>query len=142
MNTHEDLDIEVCLEVLQDVILDQGTVVYRNEWDSGGPGAGADAEVIFFFQHLYWPHSSTAGFSGPFERLEDAVTEDFAAVTDATTKIECWDLPIKKVASLLWVQSAPEGDFTINGTSWRVSKDKLVRVRRSQKSRRARRVSR
>lgn len=45
-----DLDQDACIEVLTELIQEDGEKVYRLFWDSGGPGAGADHESIYKFR--------------------------------------------------------------------------------------------
>lgn len=58
---------------LSNVLLKRGTRVLHLYWDSGGPGAGADCEDIYKFQDVYWVRSSSGGFSGPYDSLDEAM---------------------------------------------------------------------
>jgi len=113
-------DEEVCLEILSELIAEQGTTVFRLRWDSGGPGAGAGEECVDVFRGLYWPCSSNEGYYGPFETLEEAINQDCGCVTGATRYIECAELTAAQLIPLLHVAGAPEHPFKINGELWMV----------------------
>lgn len=63
------MDAEVAIDILKEIIIDEGKVVFEAFWDSGGPGAGADSEYVFKYRYLYWPGSSVYGVYGPFNSL-------------------------------------------------------------------------
>jgi hypothetical protein len=122
-----DLDADACVEVVTEILHEEGEWVYRLFWDSGGPGAGAEYEKIYKFRDRYWPHSSVEGFSGPFDSLEEALTGDFLAITDATVSIECRELSAAELAKRVVIYSAEPGhSVKINGEAWRVSEDKTL----------------
>ncbi len=121
-----ELDVDICLELITELVRDEGEVVFKNDWDSGGPGAGADSERVYRYKHLYWPDNSTEGLSGPCESLEDALKGDCGAVTNATTSIRCSELDSAELSSLLWVQSCPKEPFKINGERWFVDANRTL----------------
>jgi len=68
-------------------IREEGTVVGQHEWDSAGPGAGADTIDIYFFRGLFIADDANEMF-GPYENLVDAATAvDFLIETGATVRI-------------------------------------------------------
>lgn len=126
-----DLDQDFCLELFEEIVLEQGKKVFSSNWDSSGPGAGADSEVIYSFRDYYWPMSSTLGLTGPCETLKEALRSDCGFVTQATKRISCTELSADKLAKLLTVTGPSDQSFdvTINGETWRVGKNrKLDRV--------------
>lgn len=77
-------------------IRDEGEVVAEQEWDSGGPGAGAGVSRVIFFKGRYWGEHD-AGREGPFESLDDAAwAAGVYHITDATVKVQVrgkkWEL--------------------------------------------------
>ena len=116
-----ELDADRCLEILDDLIRDKGTVVFEHFWDSGGPGAGADSERIYKFAGYFWPCCSTEGFSGPFDELAEALGE-MNVVTSATEWIACDAMETQEIVGKLRVVDAPPGHrFEINGEPWAVA---------------------
>ena len=84
-------------------------------------------EYIYKFRERYWPHSSAEGFSGPFDSLEEALTGDFLAITDATVSIECRELSAAELAKRVAIYSAEPGHAVkVNGQTWMVSDDKTL----------------
>jgi len=84
-------------------------------------------EYIYKFRDRYWPHSSAEGFSGPFDSLEEALTGDFLAITDATVSIECRELSAAELAKRVAIYSAEPGHAVkVNGQTWMVSDDKTL----------------
>lgn len=80
----EDEDAE---ELLFYRILEEGELVAYQDWDSGGPGAGAGRVSVYLFEGRYYGFHD-AGMEGPFEdkvAAIDAVGLD--CVTDATRRI-------------------------------------------------------
>lgn len=123
-----DDDVSVCLEILFDLVQEQGKKVFRYFWDSGGPGAGAGTEVIYHFRELYWPCDSDQGFlTGPFDTLKEAM-KGFVVVNDATKWIECEALRIPALLKAFPVRGAKVGHVVqVNGTRCVVSaKGKLT----------------
>ncbi|UCG87838.1 MAG: hypothetical protein JSW71_04630 [Gemmatimonadota bacterium] len=124
----EGIDVDAGLEVLQELILEQGEVVFESCWDSGAPGAGAGTEVLYLFRDLYWPCSSTFGLSGPCGSLDEALGGDLGAITDATERIRSIPEVAERVASHLRVVGAPRGKrILINDEAWEVSSSGTLR---------------
>ncbi|MEO5740201.1 MAG: hypothetical protein ABIS29_06370 [Vicinamibacterales bacterium] len=70
-------------------ILEDGEVVFYQDWDSGGPGAGAGRVSVYRFRGLFYVDHD-AGMEGPYATKEEAVQENGAAtIGDATETI--WD---------------------------------------------------
>ncbi len=57
-------DVEIWIEILSDIVMDDGDISFRHDWDSGGPGAGAGSELVYKFHDLYWPYSEVEGMYG------------------------------------------------------------------------------
>jgi hypothetical protein len=114
------LDLDRCIELLDELVRSEGQVVFRKFWDSGGPGAGAGEEVVYRYRALFWPHSAE-GLSGPYDSLEEALEGDAGAITGATRWITCESLPSDQLVESLWVHSAPKNPIEINGEPWQVT---------------------
>jgi len=96
-----ELDHDASLEFLKELILKEGKTVYSLFWDSGGPGSGAGSEAVIKFKDLYWTCTDYAGFSGPYDALEDALSSEFTTVTSATQRIYSSELSIAEIVELL-----------------------------------------
>lgn len=85
-----ELDHEACMEILTDLIREEGDAVYIQGWDSGGLGAGAD--FIYKYREWYW-WDDEFGMAGPFESLIEAFPEKGISISDATIRIRSseWD---------------------------------------------------
>ena len=85
-----ELDREACIEILTDLIREEGDAVYIQGWDSGGLGAGAD--FVYKFRGWYWWDDEFC-MSGPFESLVEAFPESSIVISDATIRIRSseWD---------------------------------------------------
>jgi hypothetical protein len=118
-------DIDSWIEVLSEVIGEQGQIVFRHRWDSGGPGAGAGAEIVYKFRDLYWPCSGDAGVFGPMETLEEALAVgDFLQLTDATTSIDCREVDSTELVEMLTgIDSSGLKWIDLNGETWVVTED-------------------
>src|SRR5262249_49922102 len=57
---------------LWDAIYEHGQLVGRQEWDSGGPGAGAGTVDVYFYQGAFYSTDNDVGGYGPFETFEEA----------------------------------------------------------------------
>jgi hypothetical protein len=90
-------------EPLEEILYRDGQVVFRSAWDSGGPGAGADVEMVLRWQGVYWVRDSDQGIIGPYETLEQCLYnhELLTAITSATTEINCVELPKTKLRKFL-----------------------------------------
>jgi len=108
-----------CDEILSELIIEEGEIVYALQWDSGGPGAGAGYEVVYKFRDYYWTHSDYEGFLGPYSCLDEALSSTFTTVTDVTESIRCSELSSEEIVKHL---EAFELEYTkrivINGEDW------------------------
>jgi hypothetical protein len=136
----DELDHEACLKVLSELIFEEGEIVFRLFWDSGGPGRGADEELIYKFRDLYWPHSSDyflsgpEGFSGPFDSLDEALAEDLFVVTDATVSVTCKELSAEELVKRLQVATEEPGHTVeLNRQLWQVSPDGELKRQRNRR---------
>jgi hypothetical protein len=72
---------------LWEAIREDGRLVGRQEWDSGGPGAGAGTVDVYFYRGAFYSDDD-AGACGPFETfLEAANPIGLFRVNPATTRI-------------------------------------------------------
>jgi hypothetical protein len=75
------------VEGLDDLISDEGCLVGRQEWDSGGPGAGAGTVDVYKFRGLFFSYNDVARY-GPCETFAEAAEAvGLLSKTDATTRI-------------------------------------------------------
>jgi len=76
-------------ERIHDLIQQEGTRVARQDWDSGGPGAGAGTVDVVLFRTVFVTYDDVGCF-GPFEEFFAAAKSvGLFVVTDATTRIWC-----------------------------------------------------
>lgn len=79
----EELDEEDIWESIRD----EGQLVGQQEWDSGGPGAGAGAISIYLYRGVFYFENDAEGY-GPFDAfLQAADRSGLFAVTAATKRI-------------------------------------------------------
>jgi hypothetical protein len=85
-----ELDQDACMEIITDLVREEGDAVYVQTWDSGGLGAGSD--FVYAFRGWYW-WDDDFGLAGPFESLIEAFPEQGIAVTQTTVRIRSveWD---------------------------------------------------
>ena len=70
-----------------EAIREDGRLVGRQEWDSGGPGAGAGTVDVYFYRGAFYSDNDVDGY-GPFETfLEAAKAVSLFHVNAATTQI-------------------------------------------------------
>jgi hypothetical protein len=83
------------IEDVDDMIRSEGRLVGQQEWDSGGPGAGAGTVDVYQFRGVYVCYDDVNAY-GPFEAFADAAAAvDLFTKTEATTRI--WvDVRFKK----------------------------------------------
>jgi hypothetical protein len=82
-------------QTLEERIPREGQVVFVNCWDSGGPEAGADLELVWVWKGMFWVRNSNLGIFGPYRDLVAALKdhENLVYVGEATTDIKCDLLP-------------------------------------------------
>src|SRR6516162_3001959 len=117
----------------------EGDVVYRLAWDSGGPGAGADPEIVFRYQGVYWVRDSDQGIIGPYETLEHCLSshECLTGITEATTEIYCSELPRLKLRKFLRICLEERVvQFEWNGESALAHQSGRITFERREKDRR------
>lgn len=64
-------DTEYDDEDLLSLVTREGVLVTYQDWDSGGPGAGAGRVCVYLYQGAYYS-THDAGLSGPFQTEADA----------------------------------------------------------------------
>lgn len=82
----EESDIE---DHFLEAVVERGTRVAYQEWDSGGPGAGAGCTTVYRYGGLYFV-SHDAGLDGPYDDRQTAVDEFQIDRVGAAT-VEIWD---------------------------------------------------
>lgn len=79
-----------------DRLLKEGEEVAYQDWDSGGPGAGAGRVSVYRFENRYFGIHD-AGLEGPFNTKVEAVAAlGIEAINEAT--VEIWD----KERGVIW----------------------------------------
>ncbi len=69
--------------------LDQeGDIVFKLYWDSGGPGAGAGLDLIYLLDGKYWTCDDGNQVGGPYDSLRTAM-DISPLVGSATEAIYC-----------------------------------------------------
>jgi hypothetical protein len=138
-----EFDTRACAEILSELILEEGQIVYSLQWDSGGPAAGGGYEVVYKFRGYYWTHSDYEGLQGPYPCLNESLSAAFTTVTDVTESIRCSELSSEEIVERLephdleytkrivingedWVVT-PEGDFMKKSIS-RSKNKKLIKL--------------
>lgn len=119
--TKDDDDDDDDLFDIFETIQEKGDLVLSRDWDSGGQGAGAGQEAVYWYDNKFWMLSDDFGNDGPRDDLNELVKEyDLLTVTEATTEIYCPHLAAKNIAGLLkWGEKPIEGfELTINGATW------------------------
>ena len=117
----EDLYVNDVILMFAEIVHEQGDVVFSLSWDSGHPGAGAGADCIYKFHDYFWRYDDF-GLAGPFADFEEALWEDYIAVTSATESIRCSEWPMKKlIQKLKPCELEEDHDIIINGQKWRMS---------------------
>jgi hypothetical protein len=82
----EKLDDE-WIETAEEIIRQEGEVVGRQDWNSGGPGAGAGSIKVYRFRGVFISDDD-AGNYGPYQSFAEAAdAAGLLTVTDATEKI-------------------------------------------------------
>jgi len=134
-----EFDTRACAEILSELILEEGEIVYSLQWDSGGPAAGAGYEVVYKFRDSYWTHSDYEGLSGPYDSLAEALSDTFTTVTSATERIRCSELSSDEIVERLEPYDLEcTKRIVINGEDWvvtpegRFMKKSISRNRRSK----------
>lgn len=103
-------------EEVTDDIIANGKSVFTHEWDNDEWGAGC--EEVFCLDGRFAISSLDFGNAGPFDTLEDALTErDLLEVTKATTGIECSLWSAEELARCLVCDEA-RTTITLNGQEW------------------------
>ena len=101
-------------------IIGEANPVYRVDWDSGAPGAGADAEQIFRWGDGYIVVPSDGEDETVYPTLREAIGEsELNYVTGATQEIRSSELSSEEIAALLQSREE-EGSYhvLINGEPW------------------------
>jgi hypothetical protein len=117
-----EFDTSACAEILSELIIEEGEIVYSLQWDSGGPAAGAGYEVVYKFKDYYWAYSDYEELSGPYSCLDDALSYTFRTVTDVTERIRCSELSSEEIAERLEPYDLEcTKRIVINGEDWVVT---------------------
>ena len=101
-------------------IIGEANPVYRVDWDSGAPGAGADAEQIFRWGDGYIVVPSEGEDETVYPTLREAIEESgLNEVLDATQEIRSSELSSEEIAALLQVREEDRSyHILINGEPW------------------------
>ncbi len=84
-------EIYECFQIFTEIVLEEGELVARKEWDSGGPGGGAGVVTVYEFRSCFFGVSDE-DFRGPFDDLDEACDSvGLKAITSATQTIVIHD---------------------------------------------------
>ncbi|MEO5765341.1 MAG: hypothetical protein ABIR52_08550 [Casimicrobiaceae bacterium] len=72
-----------------DAIVEDGEEVFYQDWDSGGPGAGAGRVSVYRYRAQFYV-SHDAGLEGPYSTKDKAISENGVAEVSASTET-IWD---------------------------------------------------
>ena len=115
----EESDYGNCDEILSELVLEEGEIVYGLEWDSGSPAIGGGYEVVYKFREYYWAYSDYEGLCGPYNRFDKALSSNFTTVTEATQSIRCNELSSEEIAERLEPYDLEcNKRIVINGEDW------------------------
>lgn len=90
-------------------------VVYRLEWESGGP-AGGGVECVHKRGNHYVVLTTYDDPAGPFEDLLSAIqSSELEWITGATTRVRCSELDIRKLLELFWTDETEKFRLEVNG---------------------------
>ena len=108
-------------EELLEEICENGEPVFCMFWGSGAPGAGADCEIVYYWNGSYAVSSSSEDLLGPYDSLNAALRENdgLLRVTPATERIECESMSGKAIAAMLRSEADKPLTFKINGEKWK-----------------------
>jgi hypothetical protein len=88
-------------ENLYDAIIGKGEEVAWQDWDSGGPGAGAGRVSVYRHKEVFYVFHD-AGLEGPYSTKREAVEENQVGTINSVTQ-EIWD----KDAGFIFKRSEP-----------------------------------
>lgn len=111
-------------------IIENGEEFYSLDWDSCGPGAGAGCEYVYCWKGQYAVMSADNGNSGPYAKLEDALTaHDLLMVTSATIGVWCSVWTARQLANRLHCEVDDGHELSLNGEDYvyRGAKGKFLR---------------
>ncbi|MBD2393545.1 hypothetical protein H6G11_04655 [Cyanobacterium aponinum FACHB-4101] len=107
-----------------ELMQEEGEVVYSLCWDSGTPGAGADCELIYSWKGQYVVCLSYDVNRPAYPSLIEAIMgAELNFVNDATTEIESTELSSEQIIPLLAIDiNSDLHELTINREDWEVDK--------------------
>lgn len=108
-------ELEWEMEILGEVVRGLGHEVFSLDWDSGGPGAGAGTEVVYRLAGKYLYLSSTYGWTGPYDTLDEAYGHIF--VSAATDSVCCSEWSEDEIIARMTLNGGPPV-LHINGNPW------------------------
>lgn len=109
-------DDQVDRDTITELLSRLGLEVFRLEWDSGGPGAGAGTELVYEFQGKYFTASADFGWNGPYETLDEALAGKIF-VSAATREVWCSEWSEEEIIARMELYD-PLPRITINGSEW------------------------
>jgi hypothetical protein len=96
-----------------------GREVFRHDWDSGGPGAGAGSERIVEFEGKFFLCSLDDGTRGPFESLDEVLDRfELDRVSEASVELCSPILTSSEIAARITCRERGPIGILLNGESW------------------------
>ncbi|MGI0481647.1 hypothetical protein ACN4EE_12745 [Geminocystis sp. CENA526] len=108
----------------EELMQEQGEVVYSVYWDSGAPGAGAGYELIYLWKGQYVVWLTDDPDRPVYDNLTEAIMGvELNFVNDAIKEIKSTELSSEEIVELLEVYIGNNiHKLTINGEDWEVNK--------------------
>ena len=111
-------------------IIEEGEIAYKLYWDSGGPGAGADSEIIYKYAGEYFRATSDEPMDGSYQSLSEALDDRYLMITDACEAIWCDEISTEEIVKRLELCDVTDGHgLSINDISYEVSSGKIKKVK-------------
>jgi hypothetical protein len=115
----------------EDKVLEAGEIAYKLYWDSGGPGAGADFEIIYKYLGKYFRAASDEPMDGPHDSLNEVLDDRYLTVTDASEAIWCTEISAEEIVKRIELCEVMDGHrLSINDISYEVDSGRLKKVKK------------
>lgn len=112
----DELEDDYAREEFKTTVTDDGELVFTNNWDTRGPGAGTGTESVSRWEGQFYAWSADIGFNGPYPTLREALSaHEMLSVTSATTSIWCSLMTTDELLEELYIcDDYPPDEITIN----------------------------
>jgi len=109
----------------------QSELVWHLAWDTGSPGAGADAERVYRLDGKYYYCSSSGDELGPFDSLQEPLLDNqLLEVTSTIVSVDCPELSAEEIAKMLVPVELNYGhELSINAQIWLFCEPGVFRIK-------------